>query len=399
MTFKQLIFFAALVLVALASHAVAQQRAIIRFNPQAPFSAVPETEEEQTDFLAMLDQDDPARRNRLIDDLFADYPSSEYMHMFLQARWELQLERGTPAQIIDTATLALEAYDYFMETKLGYLDDPAQVRGYAAAQYRKASQELRYHQSIVDASTELDDIATVAEHTDLGIAAAARVDQWYGQLGGESEEVAGMDADTHADFSENARMYMLNNLRVLYEGAGEADRALEVSERMIEVIPDDVEMLLSTATQLVSQVPDDAAVRRERMERALDYADRAADGIDVFLLRADLSDEQQAGVRAQLYSTMGMASAQLGDWDTSIAAYEAAIDATPMAPNLHYMLGVAGASAQDIDIALPAFARAHFLAPQVAEIRTTLEQLYQAAEGSLDGLDGYIESQGAALGN
>ena len=65
---------------------------------------------------------------------------------------------------------------------------------------------------------------------------------------------------------------------------------------------------------------------------------------------------------------------------------------------MHYMLGLAGANAQDIDVALPAFARAHYLAPEIAEVRTTLEQLYEAKEGTLDGLEAYIQSEGTALG-
>ena len=391
---------AAFALFLFSTVAVSQQRAIIRYNPQAPLTANPRSEQEQTRLLAMLDEDDPIRRNRMIDDLFADYPTSEYMHLFLQARWEIRLGREEdPQAIVDSALDGLDAYQYFMESKLGFIDEPASVREYPTAQYRFASQELRYHQSLVEAYVELGQIEEVAQYTDLGLEAAGATQRWYGELGDEAEDVAGSPADEFAGQTLNSKMFLLDTLRAQYEGTGNVTGSIATSERMLEVLPDDVQLLLSTSLAMVGQIPDDETARQGQMERARTYTERAVEGIDDFLLRADLAQEQQAGVLAQLYATMGMANAQLGDWATAILAYEAAVDATPMAPNLHYMLGFAGANSQNIDVALPAFARAHFLAPDIPDIRAALEQLYQVKEGSLDGLDEYVQSEGATLGN
>jgi len=378
--------------------AASQQRATIRFNPQRPLQANPETSREQDDFLRMLDENDPTRRNRLLDDLLSDYPTSEFTHMFLQSRWEIRLGRDDPQDIIDTALEGLDAYDYFMERKLGFIDEPTSPPDYPTEQYRLASQQLQYHQSIIQAATDLAQIEQVAQHTELGLAAAENADEWYGQLGEDADEIAGMDSEAFAELSLNARMFMLNNMRSIYQESENTSGVIEIGERMLEVIPEDVELLLNTSALMVQEIPEDPTARTELMERARDYSDRAVDGIDLFLLRSDLTDEQQAGVRAELYGTMGLASIQLGDWGTAIAAYRAATNATPGAPNMHYMLGLAGANAQDIDVALPAFARAHYLAPEIAEVRTTLEQLYEAKEGTLDGLEAYIQSEGTALG-
>ncbi len=378
------------------------QRAIIRFNPQAPLQPTPSSEGEQTALLRMLDEDDPVRRNRLITDLLIQYPTSEYLHMFLQSRWQIMLERGEPQELIDAAVDGLEAYRYFMESKLGFIDEPDELREYPAAQFRFKNQELQYYQSMVDAYARLDEPDRIAEYVDLALAAADETDESFDRLGEETEDVAGMDAEAWAEVSRNTRMFLLNTVRNVHvEDENEAG-VVEVTERMLEVVPDDVELLLFAATALAQQqapADEDAAVLRERMERSLEYADRAVEGVDLYLLRADISQEQQAGVMAQLYSTIGLATAQLGDWGAAAEAYRAAIDATPMAPNLHYMLGIVGANSNDIDIALPAFARAHFLVPDNAEIRATLEQIYQASEGTLDGLDDYVQSEGASLGN
>jgi tetratricopeptide (TPR) repeat protein len=98
-----------------------------------------------------------------------------------------------------------------------------------------------------------------------------------------------------------------------------------------------------------------------------------------------------------MYATMGKANEELGEWSTALAAYQAATDAMPALPNYHVQVGYAAANLNDIDTALAAFARAHFLAPDNPDLRSTVENLYQAREGSLDGLDAYVASQGATL--
>lgn len=381
------------------------QRAVIRYDPQAPFQALPDRdtqrgEAELNALYQVQDESNPVRRERLISDFLQDYPASEFTHLILQARWQTRLDREEdPQEIIEAALDGLAAYQYFMDSKLGFIDDPSSLRQYPTAEYRFASQELRYHQSLVAAYSELDQIAGIAEHTEQGIEAADEAERWYGQLGDEAEDVVEMEEDAFREQILQSRMFLLDNLRRAYERDGNVAAGIETSERMLEVLPDDMELLLSTSQAMVQTVPDDPTERQAQMERARTYAEHAADGVDLFLLRSGLGEEQQAAVLAQLYSTMGMADAQLGDWRTAIAAYQAAIDADPMRPDFHYMLGFAGANAQDIDIALPAFARAHFLAPQLSEVRAGLEQLYQAKNGTLDGLDEYVQTQGETLGN
>lgn len=397
--------FAALLgaILAAGAPAGASQRAIIRFNPQAPLQATPSSEDEQTALVRMLDEDDPTRRNRLITDFLIQYPTSEYMHMLLQSRWQIVLERNDdPQDLIEAAVEGLEAYQYFMESKLGFIDDPDSLDEYPSTQYRFKNQELQYYQSMVDAYVGLDEPERITEYVDLALATADETDAWFDRLGDETEDVAGMDAEAWAEVSRNTRMFLLNTVRNIHVADENEAGVVEVTERMLEIVPDDVELLLFAATALAQQqAPADEApaTLQARMERALAYADRAVEGVDLYLLRADVSEEQQAGVMAQLYSTIGLATAQLGDWTAAAEAYRAAIDATPMAPNLHYMLGIVGANSNDIEIALPAFARAHFLIPDNPDIRATLEQIYQASEGTLDGLDDYVQSEGASLGN
>jgi tetratricopeptide (TPR) repeat protein len=166
---------------------------------------------------------------------------------------------------------------------------------------------------------------------------------------------------------------------------------------MLEVEPDNVQALLTASMNMVRNPPEDPTERTRLMERAREYAERADAGIDDFLLRAQVSNEQQDAILGQMYATMGKANEELGEWSTALAAYQAATDAMPALPNYHVQVGYAAANLNDIDTALAAFARAHFLAPDNPDLRSTVENLYQAREGSLDGLDAYVASQGATL--
>ncbi len=382
----------------------AAQRAIIRYDPQAPLQALPDRdrdrgEDELDDLFGIQDQNDPTRRLRLISDFISIYPTSEFTHLILQARWQTLLEQEDWQAIIETALEALDAYQYFMDSKLGFIEEPERLAEYPTAQFRLASQKMRYYQSIAETYVNLGQSDRLPEYTELGLDAADEADLWYGQLGDDADDVVGMDSEAYAEQGTNVRLFLLDNLRNQHQQDENISGMIEVDERMLEILPDDVQLLMSTSLSMTQEIPEDPAARQDRIERARDYSDRALEGLDVFLLRADLPEEQQNAARAQIYATLGMASAQLAEWQTAISAYRAAIEATPAAANLYYMLGVSATNANDIDIALPAFARANFLAPEIAEIRSTLEQIYEVKEGTLDGIDAYIASEGAAIEN
>ncbi len=136
------------------------QRAIIRYDPQAPLQALPDrdrdrAEDELDDLFGIQDQGDPTRRLRLISDFISNYPTSEFTHLIYQARWQTRLEQEDPEAIIDTALEALDAYQYFMDSKLGFIEEPEGLPQYPTAQFRLASQKMRYYQSIAEAYVNL----------------------------------------------------------------------------------------------------------------------------------------------------------------------------------------------------------------------------------------------------
>lgn len=386
-------------LVASAGLTMAQQRAIITYDPQAPMQAVPGSQDEEDAWFRLTDESDPTRKVRLITDYLSDYPTSEMNHLVLQALWQVRYEAGDHEAVIETGNQALDAYQYFIDSKLGFIDDPSRVPQVPRAMYRFAEQRLNIYRSLIEAHSALENSALVQETTDLALEASEMADQWYAELGMEAEEATGFAETDYEARSTGVRMFFLDQLLAEYEREGDTEGIIETSERMLEVDPDDIQILLTASVNMVQSPPEDPAARREQMERAREYAERADEGIDDFLLRAQVSNDQQNAILGQLYSTMGKANEELGDWETALTAYEAAVDVVPSDLGYQVQAGYAAANLNDIDKALAAFARAHVLAPENAELRATVENLYQAKEGSLDGLDAYIESEGATLAN
>ncbi len=386
-------------LAAWAGMAFGQQRAIITFDPQAPMQAVPGSQDEEDDWLRMVDENNPPRKVQLIQDFLSDYPESEMTHLVLGTLWQVRRETGDHGAVVEAATQALDAYQHFIDSKLGFIDDPSRVPQVPRAMYLFHDQQLNMYRSLVEAHLALGNSDSVRETAELALDAADGADQWYRELGLEAEEVSGLTAEDYDERSVAVRMFFLDELLRQHEEAENVEGIIEISERMLEVDPDDVQILLTASTTMVQNPPEDAAARRGQMERARDYAERADAGIDDFLVRAQISNAQQNAILGQMYFTMGKANEELGDWSTALAAYQAAADAVPDLPNYHIQVGYAAANLNDLDSALAAFTRAHILAPDNAELRTTVENLYQAREGSLEGIDAYVETERAGLPN
>jgi tetratricopeptide (TPR) repeat protein len=361
--------------------------------------AVPGSQDEEDAWFLLTDEDDPARKVRLITDFLSDYPASEMTHLVLQTLWQVRYEAGDHEAVIEVGNQALGAYQYFIDSKLGFIDDPSRVPQVPRAMYRFSEQKLNMYRSLLEAHLALGNSDEIAEITDLALESAEMADQWHAELGLDAEEVTGLDDEAYDERSIGIRMFFLDNLLARYEEAGDVDGVIATSERMLEVEPGDVQALLTAAMNMVQNPPEDPAARRSQMERAREYSERADAGIDEFLLRAQVSNEQQNAILGQMYSTMGKANEELGEWATALTAYEAATEAVPAEPNYHIQAGYAAANLNDIDAALSSFARAHILAPNDPGLRTTVENLYQAREGSLDGLDAYIDSERVGLPN
>ena len=169
----------------------------------------------------------------------------------------------------------------------------------------------------------------------------------------------------------------------------------------LEVQPDDRQVLLRVSQVMAEpqRIPEDGPARTEHLEAAEDYAARAVDAVDAYVTSpdsAEIEDLEKAAMVSQANTALGMVHFQQQEFRDAALAYGRAADSVPEA-QLYFLLGVAHFNDQNVDPAVSALARAVFLDFPQPQARQLLEVAYEVQNGSLDGLDDYIESEGGQL--
>lgn len=155
-------------------------------------------------------------------------------------------------------------------------------------------------------------------------------------------------------------------------------------------------LVSSTMSQNVPEDPDAAS---EHLAVAEDYAARAVEALEAWV-DSPASIQVNARVKrdylVEAHSNLGMVRFQTADFAGAAEAFKDAVAVIPDDPYVHYRLGVAYNNSQNYDEAMASFARAVFLG--LSDARPNLEQVYGAQNGTLDGLDEFIEARGAEVG-
>lgn len=379
----------------------AVQRAIIRFDPEAPFSALPREEGELEAYEAVEDQADTRRRLSLIDRFISDYPNSELQYLALRERWKARIEQGDPEAIIATAREGIEAQDYFLETKLGYVSDPSRAAGSQEFRFALASQKAAYFQSIVEASRELGDFDAMVESGELGLAASSEAWDLYQEFA----EPGTPEYQRTLEQSQETQAFILFNIAERYRTDGDFPAAIRYSERILALTPDDVQMLMSTSRMMAeTPVPpnddDEDEDPTAYMRRARTYAERALDQLEAYFSgpgAVEFDDQRRAILRGEADYTLGLIHYRLEDWTSAAGVFDSAVEAVPDDPNYHFMRGLTSRQLRDVDGFLSEYARAVYLGIPDPQVRSDLETIFEAVYGSLEGLDEFIASEGAGI--
>ncbi len=377
-----------------AAHAF--QQPLIRFNPAAPLSPLESASGEREDYEAIRDETDPMRRMALVNQFLAAHAGSEFLYLVLEARWQVRNEQGDWAGLIEAAESGLAAQRHFRDAKLSFVTDPSRIAGFAEFQFTMAAREARYYQSIVDAYRNLGDFDKVLEYGERCLAAAAAAWDHYTAFGDEGAP----EFRAVLDENRETRAFVLFNIVEGYEARNDLPGAIAYRERILELIPDDLQTLSATARMMAEEPPPDDVDRAEYLERAEGYARRALGQLDAYYAEPGLS-ELDAGRRealaADVHVTLGLVHSQREAWPPAAEAFQAAVRAAPREPLSHIMLGLAARELGDVDTLLSAYAGAVYLEIPQPQARADLETIYAARYGSLDGLDAFVRDEGSRI--
>ncbi len=400
------------------------QNATIRPSPEAPVRATPRTNEEQQAYFDVQNSSTPRDQLREADDFMASYLDSEYRHLVLFYEWRARGElEQDPDDIIPVALRAIDAQDHFLRMKLSFLNDPSEVEELPEVEFTLANREVLFYQSVVEGYLAEEDWDRVLEYGNLVLESIADAR--------EKLEDAGMPApeyDQAAELLRGTHLFVLNTMfdryleeeqidelvdvanQILnvapdtyvartvmqhYQDEGNVTETLTWGQRLLEASSDDLNTLMAVSLILSEQDPGGDAAAHWTETR--DFAARASEQLDAFLAGPDsnaLSDDQKNGFIAEVNTTLGYAALQIGEFEESAAAIEKALEGTPDDANLYNMLAIAEQGNRDLEGMMSALARAVYLDHPDPNLRASLTAIYESVNGSTDGLDDFIDSEG-----
>ena len=376
--------------------ASALQQPAIRFDPVAPLSPLEKAPGERAAYEAIRDQIDPGRRLSLVNQFIADHADSEFMYLVLEVRWQVRVEQGDWAAVVESAEAGLEAQNHFRDAKLGFVTNPSRVAGLSEFRYAMAAREAAYHQSMTEAHLNLGNLDKVLEYGELCLSAAAEAWERYAVFGndGAPEYRAALEAN------RETQAFVLFNILRVHEARNDRDNAIAYRERILKLTPDDLQTLATTARMMAREPPSPGADADAYLQRAENYARRALEQLDSYYTApawAALDAGRRTALASDAHLALGLVHSRRGDRQGAADAFQAAVRSRPMDALAWAMLGTARRELGDVDAWLSAYARAVHLGIPQPQLRADLETVFMARNGSLDGLDAFIEAEGSII--
>ena len=414
----------------LAGAAHSAQLVTIRFDPNAPVSPLG-TEAEYQAVIRIQDARDPNLRLRLINEFLsgeyrderidvgpgedllggfdvnrpieaatdgnAPTTGSEFTYLVLRMRFQTLYDAGQPEEVIAAAQEALDAHEFFFNGKMGFITDPGNVPEVPAFRLDFSNQRSIFYQAMMEAYQSLEDADNVLRFGEMALEAESET--WALYTGQFDETAPGypFERDRHAA----RQALLLGTLMGTYRFLENLENEIAYARRFLEVQSDDHEVLTRVSQYMAEpeRIPPDGPSRAEHLEAAEDYAARAVAAVDAYVASTDAAEIEgldRAAMVSQANAALGMVRYQRGNFRDAAAAYARAAESVPDA-QLYFLLGVAHTNDQNVDGAVSALARAVFLDFPQPQARQLLEVAYRVRNGSLDGLEDYIDSEGARI--
>ncbi len=344
-------------------------------------------------------EQNPVTQLTLANSFLDTYPESEFTHLVHRVRIQAYAEIGNAGAIVLAAEAALEAETGFGESRLAALAERGEASGLAEFELNFLNSRTFYYRTLMDAHNALNQFDEVIRYGELALANDAEAWERYDAMTEESAPGYSETLDTHRSFELYATQTVMNT----YQNMNDAGNTIAYAERVLELNSRDLAALITISGAMAERPPDDEAAREQYLEQAEDHARGAIDVLEEFLsgpAGAQIGAEQADGLRSSVHSTLGLIYLHQEEYGDAQDEYETALDAVADDPVAYFRLGVAYARDDELDEALEALARSVSLGGLTeSEARGLLERIYQAENGSLDGLEGFIATEGSRLGN
>lgn len=336
----------------------------------------------------------PVNRLTMTDDFLTEYPDSELAHQILLTRLQTYVDLKNNQGILTAGQAYVDSENAFFESKTSEIDDPDNTSGYAQFGVDHFTNLTFAYQSLMNASSGLnrpDDTAMYAE-----LALAASDDAWNIQA--QALEQGSPEYQAAEQRHQQTQLFFTQTVMTTYQNANNSEKTIEYAERALRLNPEDLATLLTISTVMAERPPADASLREDHFRSALEYGQKALEVLESFLEAAggQIGPQQRAGLLSGAHMTLGTIYLNQEEWNDAQDEFEEALESSPSDATAYLRLGMAYARDEDVDGALESLARSVYLNGP-AQARDLLEQIYEAANGDLTGLDAFIQEQGAEI--
>jgi tetratricopeptide (TPR) repeat protein len=344
----------------------------------------------------MVEELNVESRLLLSEEFLLSYPDSELRHLVFRTRWEAFRLNGDDSSLIEAAALGSEAQLDFFETKIQAIRNPEVLPQFRAFEISHFDALTGYFQSLMEAYGRRADWNAAREFGELAYDTENQT--WDSYSRGADE-----DSDEYQNTAESHRAVqvgMLQTMMALSQSADDGSGTIDYADRILALDPENLPTLMTAARVMAEQPADTDVGMVANMERAEAYASAAVVNLENLLNNAapdQIAEPEAARLRFTVHSTLGLVHSRQQDYEGAEREYLLALDATPRDATTYFRLGLTYANTNQAEDALSALARAASIDPAFSAARRTLEQVYAQVNGSLEGLDEFIELEGEGL--
>ena len=202
--------------------------------------------------------------------------------------------------------------------------------------------------------------------------------------------------------SEQRILAFYQSIVASYQQLNDAAKMMEWGEKALGFKPDDINTLAMLSNVMAERPPTNEEEKAKQMKRAEELANDALAALPKFLASpeaASLTAPAKAELSAQMHYTLGLVYLHQKKLGPSQQEFLTAVQSKPNDPVVYYRLGIAYVQDMKNDQAMEVLAKSVFLkGVSEAGARDILKQLYVNKNKSEQGLEDYIKTAGAKIG-
>jgi tetratricopeptide (TPR) repeat protein len=188
----------------------------------------------------------------------------------------------------------------------------------------------------------------------------------------------------------------------LYQQLNDAAKMIEWGEKALGFKPDDLNTLMMLSNVMAERPPVKEDEKATQMKRAEEFANQALAAMPAFFASseaANLPATAKADLTSQAHYTLGLILLHQKKLGQAEQEFLTALKSKPNDPITYYRLGIAYVQDMKNDLAMEALGKSVFLkGVSEAGARDVLKQLWVNKNKSEQGLEEYIQSSGAKIG-